>query len=147
MKKIAIGSDHGGFDLKQYLAENLRTLGYQVDDVGCDSKISCDYPVFGHAVARKVAAGEDDFGIVICTSGIGMSISANKVPGIRAALCSNAYMARMARLHNNANVLALGAAIVGEGMAKVIVDEFLHTDFSNGERHIRRLDEIEKIEV
>ena len=140
---VAIGSDHGGYDLKQRVIKYLEDNGYTVKDVGCHSKDSCDYPVFGHAVAEAVADGECEKGIVICTTGIGISISANKVPGIRCALCSDTLSAKMTRLHNNANVLAMGAGIVGENLALDIVETFLKTEFSGEERHQRRIDLIE----
>ena len=140
---VAIGSDHGGYDLKQRIIKYLEENGISVKDVGCNSKESCDYPVFGHAVAKAVADGECEKGIVICTTGIGISISANKVPGIRCALCSDTLSAKMTRLHNNANVLAMGAGIVGENLALDIVETFLKTEFSGEERHQRRIDLIE----
>ena len=140
---VAIGSDHGGYDLKQRIIKYLEENGISVKDVGCKSKESCDYPVFGHAVAKAVADGECEKGIVICTTGIGISISANKVPGIRCALCSDTLSAKMTRLHNNANVLAMGAGIVGENLALDIVETFLKTEFSGEERHQRRIDQIE----
>ncbi len=145
--KVAIGSDHGGFDLKELIIAHLNEEGYEVADLGCYTKESCDYPIFGHAVAKTVAAKEADFGIVICTTGIGISIAANKVPGIRAALCTNELMAKMTRLHNDANVLALGANITGPGLAVAITDTFLKGEFSGGERHQRRIDEIEAVEA
>lgn len=140
---IAIGSDHGGYDLKQRVIKYLEENGMTVKDVGCHSKASCDYPVFGHAVAKAVADGECEKGIVICTTGIGISISANKVAGVRCALCCDTLSARMTRLHNNANVLAMGAGIVGENLALDIVETFLKTEFSGEERHQRRIDQIE----
>ena len=143
---IAIGSDHGGYGLKESLIKHIKEMGHEVNDLGCHSLESCDYPIYGFAVGKEVAEKKADLGIVICTSGIGISIAANKVPGIRAALCTNEFMAKMTRLHNNANVLALGANIVGPGLAESIVDTFLSTDFSEEERHMRRVDEIEKIE-
>ncbi len=142
--KVAIGSDHGGFDLKELIKKHLEEKGYTVDDKGCYSKESCDYPVLGHAVARAVAGGEADRGIVICTTGIGISIAANKVKGIRAALCTNEHMAKMTRQHNDANVLALGANIVGPGLALDITDRFLTEEFSGVDRHQRRIDAIEE---
>lgn len=141
---IAIGSDHGGFDLKEKVKAHLQDLGYEVKDVGCYEKVSVDYPTFGHAVAKAVAAGECEKGIVICTTGIGISITANKTAGIRCALCSEPLSAKMTRLHNDANVLAMGAALVGDMMAMEIVDTFLGTAFSGDERHQRRIDLIEK---
>ena len=140
---IAIGSDHGGFDLKEKVKAHLVEKGYEVKDVGCYEKVSVDYPTFGHAVAKAVAAGECEKGIVICTTGIGISITANKTPGIRCALCSEPLSAKMTRLHNDANVLAMGAALVGDMMAMEIVDTFLGTAFSGDERHQRRIDLIE----
>ncbi len=147
MMKIAIGSDHGGFDLKELIKEHLIEEGFEMLDMGCYEKKSCDYPVQGHAVAKAVAAGEADRGIVICTTGIGISIAANKVPGIRAALCTNELMAKMTRLHNDANVLALGANITGPGLSIAIADTFLSEDFSGVDRHQRRIDLIEEIDA
>lgn len=141
--KIAIGSDHGGFDMKELVKAHLEAKGVDVVDKGCYDKSSCDYPVFGRAVAEAVAAKEADMGIVICTTGIGISITANKTPGIRCALCSEPLSAKMTRLHNNANVLAMGAAMIGANMAYEIVDTFIGTDFSGEERHQRRIDLIE----
>ncbi|MBO5242217.1 MAG: ribose 5-phosphate isomerase B [Lachnospiraceae bacterium] len=140
---IAIGSDHGGFELKELVIAHLKEKGMEVKDVGCFDKSSCDYPEFGRAVAQAVAAGECEKGIVICTTGIGISITANKVKGIRAALCTDPLMAKLTRLHNNANVLALGAGIVGPNLAIEIVDNFFDTEFSGDERHQRRIDGIE----
>lgn len=141
---IAIGSDHGGFDLKQTVVKYLEERGIPYQDMGCDSKASCDYPIFGRAVAEAVAEGKCDKGIVICTTGIGISISANKVAGIRCALCSDTFSAKMTRLHNDANVLALGGGIVGDNLALDIVETFLNTEFSGGERHCNRIELIEK---
>ena len=140
---IAIGSDHGGYDLKQRVIKYLEDKHIPYQDMGCGSKDSCDYPVFGHAVAKAVADGQCDKGIVICTTGIGISISANKIKGVRCALCSDTLSAKMTRLHNDANVLALGAGIVGENLGIEIVDTILNTPFSNEERHQRRIDLIE----
>ncbi len=140
---IAIGSDHGGYDLKEKVVKHLTEAGYEVKDMGCDSKASCDYPVYGHAVAAAVADGSCEKGIVICTTGIGISITANKVAGIRCALCADSVSAKLTRLHNDANVLAMGAGIVGENLAMEIVDTFLNTAFSGEERHQRRVDLIE----
>lgn len=142
---IAIGSDHGGYDLKQSVIRHLEEAGIPCEDLGCHGKESCDYAEFGHAVARAVAEGRCEKGIVICTTGIGISISANKIPGIRCALCGDSFSAKMTRLHNDANVLAMGAGIVGENLALEIVDTFLHTEFSGEERHVRRINLIEKI--
>ena len=140
---IAIGSDHGGFELKELVIAHLKERGMEVKDVGCYDKSSCDYPAFGRAVAEAVAAGECEKGIVICTTGIGISITANKVKGIRAARCTDPLMAKLTRLHNNSNVLALGAGIVGPNLAMEIVDNFFDTEFSGDERHQRRIDGIE----
>jgi len=141
---IALGSDHGGYDLKQRVIQYLEEKQIPYQDMGCGSKESCDYPVFGHAVAKAVAEGSCEKGIVICTTGIGISISANKVAGVRCALCADVLSAKMTRLHNDANVLAMGAGIVGENLALEIVDTFINTAFSNEERHQRRIDLIEK---
>lgn len=142
--KIAIGSDHGGYELKQKVIRHLEEQGIVSEDMGCYSKESCDYPVFGQAVATAVAEGKAEKGIVICTTGIGISISANKVPGIRCALCGDTLSAKMTRLHNDANVLAMGAGIIGENLALDITDTFLKTEFSGEERHQRRINLIEK---
>lgn len=141
---IAIGSDHGGYELKESVIKHLKESGVEVKDVGCYAKDSCDYPVFGHAVAEAVEKGECEKGIVICTTGIGISMAANKHKGIRCALCSEPLSAKMTRLHNDANVLAMGAALIGPMMANEIVDTFLNTAFSGDERHQRRIDLIEK---
>ena len=141
---IAIGSDHGGFELKEKVKAHLQQKGMEVKDMGCYDKSSVDYPAFGHAVAKSVASGECEKGIVICTTGIGISISANKVAGVRCALCSEPLSAKMTRLHNDANVLAMGAALVGDMLAFEIVDTFLGTEFSGEERHQRRIDLIEE---
>lgn len=140
---IAIGSDHGGYDLRMQVIEHLKERGIEVKDMGCPDKSSCDYPVYGKKVAQAVVSGECEKGIVICTTGIGISITANKFKGIRCALCSDSISAKLTRLHNNANVLAMGAGIVGPNLALSIVDTFLDTEFSNEERHIRRVDQIE----
>ena len=141
---IAIGSDHGGFELKELIIRHLEEQGVDVNDMGCYDKSSCDYHVYGRAVAKAVADGSCEKGIVICTTGIGISITANKVKGIRAALCADTLSAKLTRLHNDANVLALGAGIVGPNLAVEIVDTFLNTDFSGEERHQRRIDGIEE---
>lgn len=140
---IALGSDHGGYDLKQEIKKYLDEEGLAYKDFGCEKKESCDYPVFGRAAAEAVAKGECDRGIIVCTTGIGISITANKVPGIRCALCADSASAKLTRLHNNANMLALGAGIVGNNLALAIVDTFLHTEFSGEARHQRRIDLIE----
>ncbi len=140
---IAIGSDHGGFELKKEVMAHLDARGLEYKDFGTYSDASCDYPVYGKAVAKAVASGECERGIIICGTGIGISIAANKVHGIRAALCGDCFSAEATRQHNDANVLALGARVVGPGLALKIVDTFLDTPFSNGERHIRRISMIE----
>lgn len=140
---IGIGSDHGGYALKQAVIKHLEEKGYAVKDYGCFSEESCDYPVYAKAVANAVKSDEVKQGILICGTGIGISITANKIPGIRAALCSDTFSARATREHNNANILAMGARVVGEGLALDIVDTFLETKFSNDERHIRRINMIE----
>ena len=140
---IAIGSDHGGYDLKVKVVEYLKEKNIPYTDYGCDSKASVDYPVYGKAVAKAVADGTCEKGIVICTTGIGISIAANKVPGVRCALCSEPLSAKMTRLHNNANVLALGGAMIGVNLALEIVETFLNTPFSEEEKHIRRVNMLE----
>ncbi len=141
--KIAIGCDHGGFELKEKVCAHLKEKGHELKDFGCYNLQSCDYPEYGRAVAKSVVAGECEKGIVICTTGIGISITANKVPGIRAALCGDCTSARLTREHNDANVLALGAGIIGTNQALDIVDVFFETEFSGLEKHVRRISEIE----
>ena len=140
---IAIGSDHGGYDLKELVKKHLDERNIECQDKGCFDKSSCDYPVYGRAVAQAVAAGECERGIVICTTGIGISIVANKIKGVRCGLCADTYSARMTREHNNANVLAMGAGIVGPNLALSIVDMFLDTEFPGEEKHRRRVSMIE----
>lgn len=140
---IAIGSDHGGYDLKMEVIKHLEERGLEYKDYGCYDKSSVDYPIYGKAVALAVASNECEKGIVICTTGIGISITANKVKGIRCALCSEPQSAKMTRLHNDANVLAMGGALIGPMMANEIVDTFLDTEFSGEEKHIRRINNIE----
>lgn len=140
---IAIASDHGGFDLKAAVIRHLEEKGYQVKDFGTYDKQSCDYPDFARPAAEAVARGDAEKGIVICTTGIGVCITANKVHGIRCALCSDVTSARLTRQHNDANVLAMGAGLIGENVAMDVVDTFLTTDFSHGERHMRRIAKIE----
>ena len=137
--KIAIGSDHGGYELKLEITKHLQERGFEVKDYGCDSSASCDYPTYAKAVAEAVAASEEELGILICGTGIGMSMAANKVEGVRAALCSDCFSAQATKEHNNANVLCLGARTLGPGLALMIVDIFVDTPFSNDERHVRRI--------
>ena len=143
--KIALGSDHGGYALKCKIKEHLEGQGYECVDFGCHSLESCDYPDFGEAAARAVAAGDCPRGIVICTTGIGISMSANKVKGIRCALCGDSYSAEMTRRHNDANVLAMGAGIIGPNLAKKITEVFLTTEFEGG-RHARRVGLLDNIQ-
>ena len=142
---IAIACDHGGYQLKEAVKAHLLEKGYEVKDFGTNSLDSCDYPDYAGPAAKAVAAGECEKGIVICTTGIGISISANKVKGIRCALCSDPLSAKMTRLHNDANMLAMGAGIVGENLALEIVETFLNTPFSGEERHSRRISLIEEV--
>ena len=142
---IALGSDHGGYDLKERVKAYLDQEKSPYKDFGCDSKESCDYPVFGKAAAEAVASGECDKGIVICTTGIGISITANKVKGIRCALCSDPLSAEMTRRHNDANMLAMGAGMVGPNLAERIVQVFLNTEFEGG-RHQRRVNKLNAIQ-
>ncbi len=142
--RIAIGSDHGGYEYKQEILNYLNAGGYDVKDFGTHSKESCDYPVIAKSVAKSVAAGESDRGILICGTGIGMSIAANKIKGIRAALCSDTFSARATREHNNSNVLCLGQRAIGDKLALDIVDVWLKTEFSGEARHQRRIDMIEE---
>ena len=144
--KIAIGCDHGAFDLKNAVVKHLQGKGYEVADFGCYSLDSCDYPDFAAAAANAVASGECEKGIVLCTTGIGISIAANKVKGIRCALLSDPLSARMTREHNDTNMMALGAAIVGEMLGLQIVDTWLGTEFSGEAKHQRRIDKITAIE-
>ena len=142
---IALGSDHGGYALKQHIIEYLDAHGLDYRDFGCHSTESCDYPVFAKAAAEAVASGECERGIVICTTGIGISIAANKVKGIRCAHCTDSLSAEMTRRHNDANVLALGAGITGPNLAKRIVEVFLNTEFEGG-RHARRVGQLDSIQ-
>ena len=141
--KIAIGSDHGGFALKEFIVGHLKERGFDVQDFGTYSTESCDYPGFARAAAEAVASGECERGIVVCTTGIGVSMVANKVKGIRCAVCTDPTVARMTRLHNDANMIALGGGIIGELIATDIVDVFLDTPFSEGVNHVRRVSMIE----
>lgn len=142
---IALGCDHGGFSLMQEIKAHLDELGLEYRDFGTYTSESCDYPVYAEAAARAVASGECDRGILVCGTGIGVSIAANKIKGIRAAHCSDCYSAEMTRRHNDANMLALGARVLGGGLALRIVDTFLTTGFDGG-RHQRRIDLISAIE-
>ena len=142
---IAIGSDHGGFKLKSEIIKYLTDRGLEYMDFGTHTEDSCDYPVFGELVAKAVAEGQCDRGILICGTGIGISIAANKVKGIRAALCGDCFSAEMARMHNDANILALGARVIGAGLALKITEIFLGTEFEGG-RHANRLKLISDIE-
>ena len=143
--KISLGCDHGGYALKEHVKAYLESKGHEVVDCGTYSTDSCDYPIFGEAAARKVQSGECERGIVICTTGIGISIAANKHRGIRAACCSDCFSARATRLHNNANVLCMGGRVVGPGLAIQMVDEFLSAAFEGG-RHQRRIDKLTALE-
>ena len=144
--RIAIGSDHTGITLKESLQERLAALGHQAVDLGCTSEGSVDYPDIARPLAEAVAAGEDDLGILICSNGVGMSIAANKVAGVRAALCHDTFGARRARQHTDANVLCLGAWCIGPGVALDVLEAFLEGRFEGG-RHARRLDKISAIEA
>lgn len=143
--KIALGSDHGGYELKQAIMKHLQEEGYEFTDLGCYSLESCDYPIYGEKVAKAVANKEFDFGILCCGTGIGISISANKVKGIRAACCSDCFSAKYTRMHNDANILCMGGRVVGSGLANQMVDLFLTTPFEGG-RHQKRIDLIKEIE-
>lgn len=144
---IAIGSDHGGYDLKTQIMDYLNKEAHVFKDFGThDSNTSVDYTDYGLAVAKAVAHGECHKGIVICGTGLGISIAANKVPGIRAALCTDTYMARMSREHNNANILALGARVTGSGLVLEIVEMWLKTPFTDNGRHLNRIAKIAQIE-
>lgn len=143
--KIAIGSDHAGFDLKESLKKHLEERGFEVQDFGAADKSSCHYPVFAEKVARSVAVGENERGILVCGTGIGMSMAANKICGIRAAAVSDCFTAKATRMHNDANVLCLGERTVGPGLAAMIVDLFVDTPFEGG-RHQTRVDMISALE-
>lgn len=145
MKKIIIGADHGGFELKGAIASHLRSLGYEVIDIGTYSDESCDYPVPASRLCSGILRGDAELGILVCGTGIGMSIAANKHAGIRAACCSDTFSARLTRMHNDANVLCLGARVVGTGLALDLVDAFLGAEFEGG-RHSERLALVKRIE-
>lgn len=143
--RLAIGSDHVGLSLKKYLIQYLTQQGHTLTDVGAYSQEHTDYPLYGYKAAQLVVSGQADYGVLICGTGVGISLAANKVDGIRAVVCSESYSARMARLHNNANIVALGARVVGEAVAQQIVDAFLTTDYEGG-RHQKRIDMLTEIE-
>lgn len=143
--KIAIASDHGGYRLKESLKKHLDARGTVYTDCGTDSEASCDYPLFAEKACRLVQQGEADRAVLVCGTGIGMSMTANKMKGIRAALCGDTFSAHFTRAHNNANVLCMGERVTGPGLAEMILDEFLDTEFEGG-RHQRRLDEMAEIE-
>ncbi|MBR6223099.1 MAG: ribose 5-phosphate isomerase B [Lachnospiraceae bacterium] len=140
---IALGCDQGGFALMQQVKAHLDERGIEYKDFGTYSEASVDYPEYGKKAAMAVASGECDKGIVICGTGIGISIAANKIKGIRAALCHDTFSAKMTRLHNDANILAMGGRVIGYGLALDVVDAFLDTEFSNEERHVRRIGQLE----
>lgn len=144
--KIAVACDHGAVDLKNKVIAHLEKKGHEVINFGTNTTDSCDYPDYAAPAARSVASGECDRGIVLCTTGIGMSIAANKIPGIRCALLSDLMSARLTREHNDANMMSLGAGVVGELLALEIVDTWLGTEFSNGERHCRRIEKVKALE-
>ena len=143
--KISLGCDHGGYALKEHIKAYLESKGHEVVDCGTYSTDSCDYPIFGEAAARKVQSGECERGILCCGTGIGISIAANKVKGIRCCACSDCYSAEMSRVHNDANMLALGARVVGTELGRMIAKSFLAGEFEGG-RHQRRIDQITAIE-
>ena len=143
---IALACDHGAFDLKQAIMKHLEARGLDYKDFGCYDKTSCDYPDFAGPAAKAVASGECDRGIVVCTTGIGVSITANKVKGIRCALLSDVLSARLTREHNDTNMMAIGAGVTGEMLALEIVDTWLDTEFSHAERHQRRIDKMMALE-
>ena len=144
--KIAIGSDHAGWEIKNRLIRHLREKGYLIKDFGCDNGNACDYPDFGLLVAEAVSRGEYERGILICGAGIGMSLVANKVPGVRAALCLNPFMAKVSREHNDANILILPGRIASPEESEELAIIFLETEFSEEERHVRRLAKLKEIE-
>ncbi|AKL93723.1 ribose 5-phosphate isomerase B [Clostridium aceticum] len=143
--KIAIGSDHGGFSLKEIIKEHLQQKSIEFKDFGTDSEASCDYSEFAEAVGEAVVSGIYDRGIIICGTGIGISIAANKIPGVRCAVVGDCFSAKATRQHNDTNILALGARVVGSGLALEIVDTWLGTEFEGG-RHQQRIDKITEIE-
>ncbi|MCL5126643.1 MAG: ribose 5-phosphate isomerase B [Deltaproteobacteria bacterium] len=144
MEHVLLGSDHAGFGLKELIKQKLNSQGYQVIDVGCFSEESCDYPLFAIDLCKRIQKGDARNGILVCGTGIGMSMAANRMKGIRAALCANEYQARMSRAHNDSNVLCLGSRVIGQDLAFSILDVWLNTEFEGG-RHKRRVDLIESI--
>ena len=145
-KKITVGCDHAAYDMKLEVIRHLEERGYEVLDVGTNSSQSCDFPVFAHAVCKNVQDGVTELGILMCGTGIGMSMAANKHHGIRAAVCSDTFSARLTRMHNNANVLCFGARVVGIGLALDLVDNFLDAEFEGG-KHQRRIDMVNAIDA
>jgi len=143
--KIVMGSDHAGYELKEAVKAKLEGEGFEIIDVGCYSTESVDYPKYGHAVGKAVVSGEADKGIAICGSGIGISIAANKVPGVRAALVTSVWQAEMTKMHNDANVLCMGGRVVDEKLAFEMVDSWLNAEFM-GDKHLRRINEIEDLD-
>ena len=143
--KIVLANDHSAVDMKKEILAHLEEKGYQVIDIGTNSPESCDYPFFGERAGKMVASGEADLGILICGTGVGISLAANKVKGVRACVCSEPYSAKLSRMHNDTNILAFGARVVGTELAKMIVDEWLAAEFEGG-RHKRRVDMIMEIE-
>ena len=144
--RIVLSSDHAAIDLRRAVADHISELGYEVEDIGPQTPESTHYPAHGAAAARKVSSGECGLGIILCGTGQGIMMAANKVKGIRCGVCSDTFSARMIRMHNNANMLALGARVVGEGLALDIVDAFLDAEFEGG-RHARRVNKITDVEV
>jgi len=143
--RIAIGNDHVAVDMKKHIKEYLEAKGHEIINFGTDSRDRCDYPIYGKKVAEAVAGGECDCGILICGTGVGISLAANKVKGIRAAVCSDPYTAKLTKQHNNANIIAFGARVIGESTAEMIVDEYLNAEYEGG-RHQKRIDMISDIE-
>lgn len=141
---IALGCDHGGYELMQEVIAYLEEKGLEYKNFGCNSTASVDYPIYAKQVAKAVQSGECEKGILICGTGIGISIAANRFKGIRAALCGDCFSAEATRLHNDANILAMGGRVTGPGLAVKIVDTFLNTEFSNGERHVNRIKGIDE---
>ncbi len=144
-KRIVIGSDHVGYPLKEYLKKLLKDMGWEVEDCGTNSRTRTDYPIYANKVAQKIISGECEKGILICGSGVGMSITANKIHGIRAVVCSEPYSAVLSRKHNNTNVLCMGSRVVGEELAEMILKDWLAAEYEDG-RHQKRLDMIKELE-